>query len=88
MNKDLITEAYQEVDYLREKMPAFDGDFEFENIPLLEKNEIVQDPLKLMAPCYLPLLYRGELVKNNTSGSTGKYMEGRPRKGGTQIYSP
>ena len=75
MNKSLITEAFEEVDYLREKMPAFDGDFDFERIPLLEKDEIVEDPLKLMAPCYLPLLYRGELVRNDTSGSTGKYME-------------
>ena len=75
MNKSLITEAFEEVDYLREKMPAFDGDFDFERIPLLEKDEIVEDPLNLMAPCYLPLLYRGELVRNDTSGSTGKYME-------------
>lgn len=75
MNESLITEAYQEVDYLREKMRTVDGDFDFESIPLLEKDEIVEDPLKLMAPCYLPLLYRGELVRNDTSGSTGKYME-------------
>ena len=75
MNSSLITEAYQEVDYLREKMRTVDGDFDFESIPLLEKDEIVEDPLKLMAPCYLPLLYRGELVRNDTSGSTGKYME-------------
>ncbi len=75
VNKSLITEAFEEVDYLREKMPAFDVDFDFERIPLLEKDEIVEDPLKLMAPCYLPLLYRGELVRNDTSGSTGKYME-------------
>jgi len=45
-----------------------------EIFPLLEKDEIVEDPLKLMVTCYLPPLYRGELVGNDTSGSMGKYM--------------
>ena len=75
MNISLIREAYKEVDYLREKVIGNEGNLDFTNLPLLERDEIVQDPLKLMAPCYLPLLYRGELVKNNTSGSTGKCME-------------
>ena len=44
------------------------------NLPLLEKDEIVEDPLKLMVTCYLPPLYWGELVGNDTSVSMGKYM--------------
>lgn len=75
MNVDLIRRAYREVDYFSKKMPEISGDFDFSELPLLEKDEIVEDPLRLMAPCYLPLLYRGELVRNDTSGSTGKYME-------------
>ena len=74
MNVSLIREAYEKVGYLREKMTEKGEDWEFKNLPLLEKDEIIEDPLKLMAPCYLPLLYQGELVGNDTSGSTGKYM--------------
>ena len=41
----------------------------------LEKDDLAGDSLKLMPPQYLPLLYRGELLRNDTSGSTGKCLE-------------
>lgn len=42
---------------------------------MMEKNDLVGDALKIMPPQYLPRLYRGELLKNDTSGSTGKCLE-------------
>lgn len=83
MNLNLIRQAYCEVTFLKNKIAAASAGTEegeervmdFLDVPLLEKDEIVEDPLKLMAPRYLPLLYRGELLRNDTSGSTGKYLE-------------
>lgn len=75
MNVDLVREACQEVDYFRDKISEVGGDISFCDLPLLEKDEIVEDPLRLVAPRYLPLIFRGELMRNDTSGSTGKYME-------------
>lgn len=76
MNVDLVREACQEVDYFRDKISEVGGDISFCDLPLLEKDEIVEDPLKLMAPRYMPLLYcEGGMVRNDTSGSTGKYIE-------------
>lgn len=75
MNTDLVGEACREVDFFQNKISEIGGGIPFCDRPLLEKDEIVADPLKLMAPRYLPLLYSGELVRNDTSGSTGKYIE-------------
>ena len=71
MNTDLVGEACREVDFFQNKISEIGGGIPFCDLPLLEKDEIVADPLKLMAPRYLPLLYSGELVRNDTSGSTG-----------------
>lgn len=80
MNSKLIREAYGEVDFLRTKLSGDmilleDVKKDFLNIPLLHKDEIIEDSLKLMAPQYVPLLYRNELLRKDTSGSTGKILE-------------
>lgn len=86
MNSDFLKRAYTEVDFLKKKLSIecskeiqTEIDFyELNNLyqfPLLEKDELVQDPLDIVPPRYLPLLYRGELIRNDTSGSTGKCME-------------
>lgn len=41
----------------------------------MEKNDLVGDALKIMPPEYVPLLYQGKLLRNDTSGSTGKCLE-------------
>ncbi|MCM1181601.1 MAG: AMP-binding protein [Clostridium sp.] len=77
MKDNLIREAYGEVDFLRRKLWNADRDVDVDlvNLPLLEKEELVGDSLKLMPPRYLPLLYQGKLLRKDTSGSTGKYLE-------------
>ena len=86
MNFNLIKQSYTEVNFLGTKLFITDNEkLQTENefselvdlyqLPLLEKDELVQDPMDIVPPRYLPLLYRGELIRNDTSGSTGKYME-------------
>lgn len=69
--------AYSDVDFLRNKFPDFNNisGEDISKYPLLEKEELAEDSLKLMAAKYLPLLYREELMRKDTSGSTGKYIE-------------
>lgn len=33
----------------------------------MEKNDLVGDALKIMPPEYVPLLYQGKLLRNDTS---------------------
>lgn len=81
MKSNLIYEAYSEVEFLRTKLEEErhknigNRNIEFSDLPLLEKNEIIEDSLNLVAPRYLPLLYRDELLRYDTSGSTGKILE-------------
>lgn len=81
MKNNLIYEAYNEVEFLKTKLEKErcndmgNKDIKFTDLPLLEKNEIIEDSLNLVAPRYLPLLYKDELLRYDTSGSTGKILE-------------
>ena len=77
MNYNLIMEAYNDVDFLRNKLSDENSTAsdDISKYPLLEKDELAEDSLKLMAAKYLPFLYREELMRKDTSGSTGKYIE-------------
>ena len=42
---------------------------------MLEKNDLAGDSLKIVPRQYLPLISRGELLRKETFGSTGKCLE-------------
>lgn len=80
MKKELIQRAYEEIPFLSERLKGTEIDWnlpegEFEKIPPLEKEEIAADVLRLIPPRYLADLYGGNLLRTNTSGSTGKCLE-------------
>ena len=47
----------------------------WEDIPILERNQIISEETSVMAPSAVPLLMTNKLIFARTSGSTGKYME-------------
>jgi len=47
----------------------------WEEVPILERNQIISEGTSVMAPSAVPLLMADKLIFARTSGSTGKYME-------------
>ena len=47
----------------------------WEDIPILERNQIISEETFVMAPSAVPLLMANKLIFARTSGSTGKYMK-------------
>lgn len=47
----------------------------WEDIPLLEKNQIISEGTSVMTPSSVPLLMSNKLIFVRTSGSSGKYMD-------------
>lgn len=81
MNVCWLKNAYRESILLSEKLNGIAIDWEnfskeeFLKLPLLEKDEIVTRIADFIPPHYVVSLDAGQLINNNTSGSTGKYME-------------
>lgn len=79
MNLDLIEKSFRDVTFLKEKLSdkeilEIQTENDIYKLPLLEKEEVVEDSLILMPSYYLPLLMHEKLIRNDTSGSTGKYL--------------
>ncbi len=47
----------------------------WEEVPLLERNQIISEGTSVISPSAVPLLLTNQLIFAKTSGSTGKYME-------------
>lgn len=47
----------------------------WEEIPILERNQIISEETSVMTPSSVPLFLANKLIFARTSGSTGKYME-------------
>ena len=78
----VVREAYETVPiYIRncEKLGIDMKDIlkqkKWEDIPILERNQIISEETSVMAPSAVPLLMANKLMFARTSGSTGKYME-------------
>lgn len=71
--RGIVEYAFQEIPYYRD-LNLCDKD-DFESIPILSKEEAIENSSRLFAPCYIMKQIQGELIENFTSGSTGKCME-------------
>lgn len=85
MNKRLekiVRETYETVPiYVRNReklkinMEEIVKEEKWEDIPVLERNQIISEETSVMAPSAVSLLMANKLIFARTSGSTGKYME-------------
>lgn len=80
MNLDLLEKSFRDVTFFKEKLSDKDdlvirSENDICKLPLLEKDELVEDSHNIMPPYYLPLLIHEKLFRNDTSGSTGKYLK-------------
>ncbi len=78
----ILQKVYDNNSFYKRKIEDEDFEFgesfsqkDFECLPLLEKEELAGDALRIMFPEYIPKLYRKELMPFHTSGSTGKCLE-------------
>lgn len=79
---DMAKYAYTKVPFyirLAEEMnfniQDFDSDFNWDELPIVDKNMIVQSNSSIISVEYLPYLIQEKLIIAKTSGSTGKCME-------------
>ena len=83
MNKRLekiVRETYETVPiYVRNReklkinMEEIVKEEKWEDIPVLERNQIISEETSVMAPSAVSLLMANKLIFARTSGSTGKY---------------
>lgn len=78
--RDMVSDAYRMIPlYVRhgEKtdVQTLMEEDRWSGIPLLERNEIIENNTAMMMPWAMPLMLQERLMYARTSGSTGKYME-------------
>lgn len=84
MNKriiDMVKYAYTNVPFYRKLAKDNNIDVknldetDFENLPLVQKNDIVEQPKELLSDQYLLFPKKNHILLRSTSGSTGKYLK-------------
>ncbi len=72
--QDFIREAYETVP-MYQSMGSGQEQDEWDNLPVLDKNNVVKSGASAISMASIPLLLQNKLIAERTSGSTGKYME-------------
>lgn len=69
--------AYENNDFYRwlAKQNKFDTCSKWENVPIVTKEMILKNEECMVSHSYIPLLYKNQLARTYTSGSTGDFIE-------------
>lgn len=73
--KQMVVHAYKTVPYYCDRKILHEDSFNWENIPIVDKNDLIMKNNAFMSNDYLGYFVRNELIYSQTSGSTGKCVD-------------